>query len=86
MIQARIERGRVELEEPIPAEWEGQLVKIAPLTPEDPAPDLDQRLAKLHALGAMEYEPGERETISAALAELNNASQAAMSVLAGNKP
>ena len=67
MIQARIHEGRIEAQEPIPEEWEGQLVGIVPLTPDDPMPNLDARLAALHALGPMEYEPGEREAIHLAL-------------------
>lgn len=33
MIRALVQHGRIEVQEPIPAEWEGQLVKILPLTP-----------------------------------------------------
>lgn len=86
MIQARIHHGRVELQEPVPTEWEGQFVKIAPLTPDDPHPDLDERLAALHALGPMEFEAGERELMAAALTEFNAAGKAAMSAIAANKP
>jgi hypothetical protein len=74
MIQARIHQGRIEVQEPIPQEWEGQLVKILPLTPDDPLPDLDERLAALEALGSMEFEPGERETIGQTLAEMDRLS------------
>jgi hypothetical protein len=86
MVQARIQQGRVEVREPIPAEWEGQLVKITTMTPEDPLDDIAERLAELHALGAMEFEPGEADSIAAALAELNAASMAAMNAIAGSKP
>jgi hypothetical protein len=83
MIQARIERGRVRVEGRIPREWEGQRVKITPLSPDDPMPDLEKRLSELHGLGPMEYEPGERDTIAAGLAHLDDLSKAA---LAGRKP
>ena len=36
MIRARVHEGRVEPEDPIPEEWEGQSVKIIPMTPDDP--------------------------------------------------
>ena len=75
MIQARIQHGRIEVQEPIPAAWEGQDVKIVPLTPEDPLPDLEQRLEALHALGPMEFEPGERERIGREIEDLNRASK-----------
>ena len=39
MIRARVHKGRVEIQDPIPEEWEGQSVKILPLTPDDPLPD-----------------------------------------------
>src|SRR5437867_10809829 len=86
MVQARIQHGRVELREPIPDEWEGQLVKITPMTPDDQLPDLEERLAALHALGPMEFEPGEADSITNALAELNDAGKAAMQTIAGSKP
>ena len=47
MIRARVHLGRVEIQEPIPEEWEGQFVKILPMTPDDPQPDLEERLAAL---------------------------------------
>jgi len=78
MIQALVHKGRIEVQEAIPKEWEGLLVKIMPLTPEDPLPDLEQRLAALHALGPMEYESGEQEQIENSLRELNRVSLAAM--------
>jgi hypothetical protein len=87
MIRARIHQGRVEAEEPIPSEWEGQAVKILALTPDDdPLPDLEKRLAALHAMGPMEFESGEREIIAKALDELNRASQGAMQAMAGGRP
>lgn len=86
MIQALIQQGRVEIREPIPPEWEGQLVKITTMTPDDPLTDLEERLAALHALGPMEFEPGERACIANALAELNQASKAALEAIAGSKP
>jgi hypothetical protein len=61
-------------------------VKILPLTPDDPFPDLDERLAALDALGAMEFEPGEREAIDQAVGEMDRLSRAAMEKLAGNQP
>ncbi len=85
MIQARIHQGRVEIQEPIPEEWEGQLVKIVPMTPDDPLPDLEDRLAELHAMGPMEFEPGERELIVAAMAELDHISKEAMQTLGGSQ-
>jgi hypothetical protein len=78
MIRARVKQGRVEIEEPIPEEWEGQLVKILPMTPDDPQPDLEERLAALDALGATEFEPGERELANQLLAEQDRLSRAAV--------
>ena len=78
MIQAQIHEGRVVVQDPIPASWEGQIVNIVPLTPDGPLPDLEGRLAALHRMGPVEFEPGEREQIAAELAELNRASAAAM--------
>jgi hypothetical protein len=82
MIVGRVEHGRIELASALPEEWEGQAVKIEPCTPDDSLPDLDRRLAALHAMGAMEYEPGERERIAHALAAMNEVSRAQMQVLA----
>ncbi len=86
MIRARIYQGCVEVQEPIPEEWEGQLVKILPMTPDDPLPDLEERLAALQAMGPMEFEPGERELITGALVELDRLSKAAMQTAAGRQP
>jgi hypothetical protein len=86
MIQARIEHGRIELEEPIPEEWEGQRVKILPLTPDDPMPDLEERLAAVAALGPMEFEPGEREAMAQELNEMDRIGRDAMRKIAGGSP
>ncbi len=86
MIQARIHQGRVEVQGPIPEEWEGQFVKLLPLTPDDPVVDLEDRLAALQALGPMEFEAGEREQIEATLAELDRHSRDAMRNIAGSTP
>ena len=81
MIHARINQGRVEVEEPIPAAWEGHRVKLVPLTPDDPISDLEQQLEALHAMGPMEYEPGEQEQAESLLREMNEISKAAMARL-----
>src|SRR5580692_8049969 len=86
MIQARIHHGRIEAQDPIPEEWEGQLVKILPLTPDDPLRDLEERLAALAALGPMEFEPGEREIAAVGMAEMDRLSREAMQKLAGQQP
>lgn len=83
MIRARIHQGRVEVGDPIPAEWEGQEVSINPLTPDDPTTDLEARLSELHALGPIEYELGEKELIANELAELNRLGLAAMNAIGG---
>jgi hypothetical protein len=86
MIHARIQHGCIEPQEPIPADWEGQFVTVSPLAPDaapdDSAADLEDRLAELHSLGPMEFELGEERAIADALAELNEASRAAMVALA----
>ena len=82
MIRARVHQGRVEIQDPIPEEWEGQLVKILPLTPDDPQPDLEERLAALQDLGPAEFEPGERELAAGLLAEQDRLRRAAMQRLA----
>lgn len=86
MIRARIHQGRIEAQDPVPEEWEGQLVKILPLTPDDPLLDLEERLVALHALGPAEFDPGERELVTQALAELDQTSRAALLHIAGNQP
>ena len=85
-IRARIHQGRVEVQEPIPQEWEGQLVKILPMTLDGVLPDVEERLAALQAMGPMEFATDERELISGALAELDCLSEAAMRTLAGRQP
>jgi hypothetical protein len=82
MVQAHIHQGRVEVQDPIPAEWEGQWVKITPLAPDVPLPDREERLAALHAMGPIEFEEGERVAITNALTQLNAANKAAMEALA----
>jgi hypothetical protein len=86
MIQARIHKGRVETQDSIPEEWEGQWVKIVPLTPEDPLPDLEASLVALHAMGPMEIEASEREQIAAALAELDRISMEASHTIGESQP
>ena len=86
MIRGRVHQGRVELQDPIPEEWEGQSVKIVPMTPDDPLPDLEERLAALEALGPMEFEPGERELTARLLAEQDRISRAAMQAIADSQP
>jgi hypothetical protein len=56
-------------------------VKILPLTPDDPQPDLEERLAVLQALGPTEFEPGERELAARLLAEQDRLSRAAMQAI-----
>jgi hypothetical protein len=86
MIRARVNKGRVEIQDPIPEEWEGQVVKILPMTPDDPLADLEANLAALHALGPAEFDPGEREHGDRLLAEQDRLSREAMQKLAGNYP
>ena len=72
MILARIHNGHVEVQDPIPEGWEGHMVKILPLTPDDdPLPDVEEWIAAMDAQGPAEYEPGEKEMIEKALAELD---------------
>ena len=86
MVQARIHQGQLELQDPIPPSWEGQSVKILPLSPDDPLTDLDRQLAELHALGPMEYLPGEQEAIEDELRSLNRLSQQALTDLGQRSP
>jgi hypothetical protein len=86
MVQARIHEGRVEVLDPIPKAWEGQIVKIVPLTPDDPMPDLEENLAALDALGPTEYEPGERELIEELLGEMDRLSRDEMDKIASVQP
>ena len=83
MIHGRIHQGRIELQSPIPGSWEGQFVKILPLTPDDPLPDLESRLTELHEMGPIEYEPGERELIEKELKEMNRISKEAVDLTRG---
>jgi len=78
MIRGRIHQGRVELQDPIPESWEGHFVKILPLTPDDPLPDLESQLSALHQMGPMEYEPGEQEQITRELQRLSESSKDTM--------
>jgi hypothetical protein len=91
MVLGRVHHGQIELTAALPATWEGQVVSVAPvseqsLTPDDPIPDLEARLAALHALGPMDYEPGEREAIEQALKVMNELGRAQMSQAAGLVP
>jgi hypothetical protein len=83
VIEAIIHNGQVEVQTPIPEAWEGQTVKIVPLTPDDPLPDLERRLAELHAMGPVEFDTDERRFVERELEELNRQSTAAMNRLAG---
>jgi hypothetical protein len=71
MILARVQNGSLNPQEPIPAEWEGQSVKVIPLTPDDPMPDWQDALARLEALGPVELDPDERAEMEKVLAELD---------------
>ena len=86
MIRGRVLRGRVEVEETIPQSWEGQEVKIMPLTPDDSLPELDEWLKTLDAMGPMEYEPGERELIERELSALDERSRESVARMMGLKP
>ena len=85
MIRARVCHGHVELQDPIPAEWEGQSVKIIPMTPDDEQLDLEECLAALQALGPTELEPGEQEVAARVLAEQDRLSRAAMQKIADSQ-
>jgi hypothetical protein len=86
MIKARVNQGRFELQDPIPDEWEGQIVKILPMTPDDPQGDLEENLAVLRALGPAEIDPGEREFATHLLEEQDRLSREAMQGIPGNHP
>ena len=60
-LEAQIRQGRVEVQDAIPASWEGQTVNIVPLTPDDHLPYVEERLAALHRLGPAEFEPAAEE-------------------------
>jgi len=81
MIRARVREGRVVTQDPIPEEWEGQSVKIVPMTPDNPLPDLEERLVALAALGPTEFDPGEREGAARLLADQDRASRADMQAI-----
>ena len=66
MIRAVYRNGKIEPLGGVPAEWEENeelTIEMAErfLGPDEPVSDIEQRLADLHALGPMEFEPGERE-------------------------
>jgi hypothetical protein len=86
MIRAWVHEGQIEPQDPIPEEWEGQSVKIVPLTPDDPQPDLEERLARLKALGPMEFEPGEQELAARLLAEQDRLSRGALEGIGDSPP
>jgi hypothetical protein len=86
MIVGRVEQGQIQLASALPEAWEGQIVKIEPCSPDDAQPDLKQRLAALHALGPMEYEPGEKAKIEQALAALDDLSRTHLQHLADRLP
>jgi hypothetical protein len=86
MVTARIHQGRIEVEDPIPKDWEGIAVKILPMTPDDPTTDLEERLVALQTLGPMEYETGECETIGQAMKELDGQSRDAMLKITDGQP
>jgi hypothetical protein len=86
MIQARIQQGRIEAQEPIPAQWEGQLVKVVPLTPDDLLLDLEVQLAILEKLGPVEFEPEERTLVAEMFEQLDRAGRDAMQRIARRKP
>jgi hypothetical protein len=56
------------------------------MTSDDPLPTLEDRLAALHAMGRVEFEPAERELIAAAMAELDRMSKEAMQTIGGSQP
>ena len=82
MVMGRVQGGRIELDVLLPESWEGQFVKIAPCTPDDPVPDLEARIAALHALGPMEYDPGEKEAIEEVLESMDELGREQMRRLA----
>jgi hypothetical protein len=86
VVHAIIHNGRVEPQESLPSSWEGQAVKIEPLTPDDPVPDLERWLAELHAMGPMERDHAERAQITDELREWDEVSESAMRRLMGMTP
>ena len=86
MIRALVHQGSVEVQDPMPVEWEGQFVKILLLTPDDPQPALEERLAVLQKLGPMEFDPGEQEEAVRLMTEQDRLSRSAMQRTASNLP
>jgi hypothetical protein len=82
MIVGRIHGGHIELTTPLPREWEGLAVKVEPCVPDDVLPDLEARLSALHALGPMEFAPGERDAMQRDLTALDDLSRSQMRQLA----
>jgi hypothetical protein len=58
------------------------MIRRAPPTPDDPLPDLEARLAALHALGPMELKPEERTRMEREWNALDEVSKQAMDRLA----
>ena len=46
-------------------------MKVLPLSPDDPIPDLEESLAALQALGPAEFDAGERECMVEMLGEMD---------------
>ena len=86
VVHALVHNGRIEVQGPIPDSWEGHMVKIVPLTPDEPLPDIERRLAELHALGPMEFDPAEREIMARELEGMNQISLRAMNHVTGTTP
>lgn len=87
MIRARIQNGRLKLLGRIPKSWEGCVVTIQPadeedLTPDEPIPDLEEKLAALRALLPAQWAPGEREQFERDLKEMDRISREKMERLA----
>lgn len=83
---ARIRRGLIEAQEPIPSEWEGRLVTVVAAPVNDEGAELEHWFAEMRELGPAEFEPGEREMIGRSLAESDAVSLAAMRALGGQQP
>jgi hypothetical protein len=75
MLTAKIHKGRIEPDQPIPAVWEGLTVLVLPLLPDNFPGDLEQRLNALHALGATEFDAGEEQMIAESLFDLDKHSR-----------
>ena len=78
MVHAVIHNGQIEPQGPIPESWEGQTVRLVPLTPDDVLADLESRLAALHAMGPVELDADERANIRRELEVLNELSKQVM--------